>query len=198
MNELCPDALNQEDISLMAAIAGGDKKAFTLLIQKHQKGVLGTISKMLNDKDEAQDLAQQVFLRLWKAAPSYEPQAKFTTWLYTITRNIVFNETRRLKRASLYSYEQAQEEYGWDIADEDNPSPDEELQQKELQKAVDAAIEALPEKARLAVILRRYENMPYEEIAVVLELSVSAVKSLLFRARAQLKESLSVYLSEDA
>jgi len=190
---------NDEDLALMARIAKGDENAFGSLVAKHQHAVIGTVGKMTNQSADTEDIAQQIFLRIWKAAPRYTPTAKFTTFLFTIARNLVFNETRKKSRRMEHSLEEQQDQWHATAADP-NPSsrPDKSLEQQELRQVVDQAIAALPEKQRLAVVLRRYEQMPYEEIAEVLELSVSAVKSQLFRARAALRESLQPYLDEQS
>ena len=151
---------------------------------------------MTSDATLAEDLAQQVFLRVWKSAKRYRPTAKFTTWLYTIVRNLVFNETRRAWRKNEVSFvtEDGAEP---DFNEPSQLSPVDETLVNELEQQVDTSIADLPEKQRLAVLLRWRENLSYEEIADVLETSVSATKSLLFRARTQLKESLGDYLDED-
>lgn len=189
-------AADSIDFALMARVAAGDHVAFRQLVERHQNAVIGTVAKMLGNSSEAEDIAQQVFLRIWRHAKRYRPDAKFTTYLYTITRNLVFNETRRKSRKKEVSAD-AREEYSHQHI-EANPEskPDAELLQAELQAAVDAAIAALPETQRLAVVLRNYEQLSYEEIAAVLDLSVSAIKSLLFRARTTLREALSGYLAE--
>lgn len=188
---------NSLDVALMARIGAGDHAAFRSLVERHQDAVVGTVAKMLGNPAEAEDISQQVFLRLWRHARHYRPEAKFTTYLFTITRNLVFNETRRRRRRKEISSQEY--EAGSHIQIEANPNrqPDSELLQAELQQAVDAAIAALPEVQRMAVVLRRYEQMPYEEMAIALGLSVSAVKSLLFRARTTLRESLGKYLAEE-
>ena len=168
--------------------------AFEELVDRHQRSVIGTVAKMLGNASEAEDIAQQVFVRIWKSASRYEPRAKFTTWLFTITRNLVFNEARRRQRKPTVSVEEREETSHRTLEDSQALSPDDEMLQAELEEAVDRAIQSLPEKQRLAVVLRRYEEMPYDEIAVVLDMSVPAVKSLLFRARTQLKEALKRYL----
>ena len=135
-----------------------------------------------------------MFLRVWRHAKSYRPDAKFTTYLFTITRNLVFNESRRKKRRNEVSADEREENSHTLIPADPNRQPDSELLQEELRQAVDKAIASLPEPQRMAVVLRRYEQMPYEEIARVLDVSVSAVKSLLFRARAALRDALAGYL----
>jgi RNA polymerase sigma-70 factor, ECF subfamily len=186
-----------DDHALMLRIATGDTHAFRHLVERHQKAVVGTAAKMLGGYDDAEDIAQQVFLRVWKSANRYRPDARFTTYLFTITRNLVFNETRRRGRKKEVSADEIEENTGHLAEERANLQPDEQLLQEELRQAVDRAIASLPEAQRMAVVLRRYEQLPYEEIAKVLDLSVSAVKSLLFRARTALRESLADYLADE-
>ena len=194
--ETAPKKLTNDnvDVGLMLRIGNRDEKALEELIERHQGAVIGTVAKMLGNSSDAEDIAQQVFIRIWKSAPRYKPKAKFTTFLYTITRNLVFNESRRKSRKKEYSMEEREDDFHLQTADHQNASPDQGMLQQELRQAVDQAIANLPEKQRLAVILRRYEGMPYDEIAKILGLSVSAIKSQLFRARHTLRESLQHYL----
>ncbi|HBE96160.1 MAG TPA: RNA polymerase subunit sigma-24 [Verrucomicrobiales bacterium] len=188
---------NDEDVAWMARIAKGDDQAFRLLVEKHQGAVIGTVAKMTNGSADTEDIAQQVFLRIWKSAKRYQPTAKFTTFLFTVTRNLVFNETAKKSRRKESSIEEQEDDWHRTVAHSDETSqPDQKLAQSEMKKVVDSAIARLPEKQRLAVILRRYEQMPYEKMAKVLELSVPAVKSQLFRARNSLREMLSGYLKD--
>ena len=187
-------AENEQDVDLMLRVGTGDEEAFELLIERHQKSVIGTVAKMLGNSSDAEDIAQQVFIRLWKCAPRYKPTAKFTTFMFTIARNLVFNESRRRSRKREYSMDEREEDFHLQTPDTQNASPDQGMLQAELQQSVDRAIAALPEKQRLAVILRRYEGMPYDEIGRVLDLSIPAVKSQLFRARNTLRDSLQSYL----
>ena len=184
-----------EDVRLMALVSGGDAGAFEQLVERHQRLVIGTVTRMLGTNSDAEDIAQQVFVRIWKSAKRYVPRAKFTTWLLKITRNLVFNELRRRSRHAEVSLQSETEEEERPIRDEHATAPDASLLEQELQKAIDAAIARLPETQRMAVVLRRYEELSYEEIAEALDQSVSAVKSLLFRARSELRESLQKYLS---
>lgn len=188
-----------EDVSaqLMLQVKVGDPKAFERLVEIHQNAVIGTVARMLGNVEDAHDIAQQVFLRIWKSAPRYEPTAKFTTWLFTITRNLVFNETRRRTRRREVPLEtETDDEAPRQFADHTTAGPDEQVQQEELEQALDRAIAALPEKQRLAVVLRRHQELPYEQLCEILEMSLPAVKSLLFRARAELRKSLSIYLDD--
>lgn len=189
-----PTDENSRDILLMERIGTGDHRAFRELVERHQNAVVGTVAKMLGNSSEAEDISQQVFLRIWRHAKRYRPDAKFTTYLFTITRNLVFNESRRKRRRNEVSSDEREESSHTQTPADSNRQPDAELLQRELQSAVDKAISSLPEQQRIAVVLRRYEQMPYEEIAKVLDLSVSAVKSLLFRARTTLRDALAGYL----
>ena len=185
------------DLALMLRIKGGDNDAFQELVEIHQHRVVGTVAKMLGDETEAEDVAQQVFVRVWRSAARYEPTAKFTTWLFKITRNLVFNEMRRRKRHVAVSLDQPREgedERPLQAADHSSKAPDTAVLDQEMMDAIQRAIEELPETQRMAIVLRRYEETPYEEIAEILELSVPAVKSLLFRARTELREKLRRYL----
>jgi RNA polymerase sigma-70 factor (ECF subfamily) len=184
-----------EDIRLMGLIGADDEGAFEQLVERHQRLVIGTVGRMLGSGSDAEDIAQQVFVRVWKNAKRYEPRAKFTTWLLKITRNLVFNELRRRSRHPQVPLQSESEEEERPLKDEHAVAPDASLLEHELQEAVDAAIAELPETQRMAVILRRYEELSYEEIAEALDQSVSAVKSLLFRARTELRQSLQRYLS---
>jgi RNA polymerase sigma-70 factor (ECF subfamily) len=184
-----PSENPEPEIEWMARIREGDMDAFRLLVEAHQARVIGTISKMLGSDAEAEDLAQQVFIRVWRSAPRYQPTAKFTTWLFRITRNLVFNELRRKRHFSDQSEETPEP------IERAEKEPDRVLLGEELQNAIQAAINQLSESQRMAIILRRYEEMPYEEIAKVMGTSVPAVKSILFRARAELRERLAKYLN---
>src|SRR6266852_3747794 len=183
-----------EDVRLMCLIGRGDTAALEELIQRHQTLVAGTVARMLGSTSEVEDIAQQVFVRVWKSAGRYVPRAKFTTWLLKITRNLVFNEMRRAKRHPRVPVQIEPESEEMPLKDEATATPDATLLQAELQSAIETAITLLPETQRMALVLRRYEELSYEEISDVLDLSVPAVKSLLFRARTELRERLRDYL----
>jgi RNA polymerase sigma-70 factor (ECF subfamily) len=191
------------DKALMVRIAQGDEVALRDLIEKHQGAVYGTIAKMLGDPIEAQDLAQQVFVRVYRAAGTYRATAQFKTWMFTIVRNLVFNEHRRRSRATLVSLHPPENESGNSSADLDlpdlaNKTPGEMMLQAEMLRKVDEAILALPEQQRLAIVLRRYDEFSYEQIAEILKASVPATKSLLFRARETLRVALQDYLETES
>ena len=184
-----------EDVRLMKLVSHGDTSAFETLVERHQSLVGGTVAHMLGSNSDVEDIAQQVFIRVWKSARRYVPRAKFTTWLLKITRNLVFNELRRSKRHAHVPLQTDPGAEEFPLKDEKNPAPDVSLLQTELQRAIEDAITQLPESQRMALILRRYEQLSYEEIAEVLDLSVPAVKSVLFRARTELRARLSRYLA---
>ncbi len=184
------------DFSLMAAVGRGDEQAFKQLIERHQLPVIRTIRKMIGPHHDAEDLAQDVFVRIWNNASKYRPDAKFTTYLFAIVRNVVFSYTRsrskRIEGKNSKIIELAEN----DASCDHNKNPDNATELRELQQAIDVAIGVLPDDQRLCVVLRRYENMPYEEIAKILNTSVSSVKSHLFRARTSLRDSLSSFLGD--
>ena len=183
-----------EDVRLMRLVARGDTSAFEKVIERHQALVAGTAARMLGSNSDVEDIAQQVFIRVWKSARRYVPRAKFTTWLLKITRNLVFNELRRAKRRAHVPLQSEPGAKEIPLKDETNPAPDASLLEEELQRAIEEAIMQLPESQRMALVLRRYEQLSYEEIADVLDLSVPAVKSVLFRARTELRSRLNKYL----
>jgi len=184
------------DVSLMKASAKGDDHAFQSLVERHQHAVIGTVYKMLGPASDAEDITQQVFLRLWKNASKYSPRAKFSTYLFTIVRNVVFTESKKATKRKTTSIDDSESKEILSLANKNDSNPDQAYAMAELQSAVDQAIADLPEDQRMVIILRRYENMPYEEIANVLETTTSAVKSHLFRARATLRNSLASFIEK--
>jgi RNA polymerase sigma-70 factor, ECF subfamily len=189
-----PVSADDLDVALMRRVRGGDMGAFEQIVETHKSRVVGTVAKMLGDDRDSEDIAQHVFIRVWKSAARYEPSAKFTTWLMTITRNLVFNEVRRRKRHPASALEHEEEAHHFQARDVSSKAPDEAALDAEMQQAIQRAIDGLPEVQRMAIVLRRYDEMPYEEIGVVLKLSVPAVKSVIFRARQELRERLKKYL----
>lgn len=187
------------DFELMERIAQGDQEAFRALVERYQREVYGTITRMLGDPTEAEDVAQQVFLRVYHAAPRYRPTAQFRTWLFTILRNLVFNESHRrskFKSIPLLGPEEEDASGHRDWRDMGQKSPDEDSLDRERMRLIEESIHELPEVQRMAVLLKAHQDMSYEEIATVLKVSVSATKSLLFRARETLRKRLSDYLDE--
>jgi RNA polymerase sigma-70 factor (ECF subfamily) len=188
------EAHDAEDVRLMRLIGQGDTGALEQLIARHQALVSGTVARMLGSSSDVEDIAQQVFVRIWRSAARYVPTAKFTTWLLKITRNLVFNEMRRTKRHAHVPIQPDPQNEEIPLADQVTQGPAESLLESELQDKIEEAIQSLPDKQRMAVILRRYQDLSYEQIGEVLDLSVPAVKSILFRARTELRERLKDYL----
>lgn len=186
--------LSDSDVKLMLEFQSGSKSAFETLMQIYYSRVLNFIYRFIANQESAEDLTQEVFLRVYKSAPRYEPKAQFQTWLYTIAKNICLNELRKNK-AFVTSLDEAavsgNEEVQRQIADPKNTGQDDELIQKEKAIVIRQAINDLPENQRIAVILRRYDYFSYAEIAETLGVSDKAVKSLLSRAKVNLKHRLS-------
>jgi len=181
---------------LMVRIAKGNDDAFETLVNRHQASVLNLIYRFIGDRTQAEDLAQEVFIRIWQAAKTYEPDAKFTTWLYRITANLCFNELKSSRRKKWFSLSRSDEK-GEHILEETladgAPSAEDLLLEKERNRQISDALQSLPDNQRMALILRRYDDFSYEEIARILNCSVSAVESLLVRAKRTLQEKFKNY-----
>lgn len=179
-------------VELMFRVRDGDEAAFREIVEATEDRLYGTIAKMLGGAEGAEDLAQKVYLRIWQARGRYERHSKFSTWMFSIMHRLVLNERRGRARRSAVFYTPGADETPRDPVARDLPSGD--ASAAELAAAIDKALADLPEDQRTAMILRRYDEMPYEEIATVLETTVPAVKSLLFRARETLKVRLRAWL----
>jgi RNA polymerase sigma-70 factor (ECF subfamily) len=186
------------DTALMLRVQEGDLAAFEQLVEKYKQPVMNLVVRSLHDPAEAEDLAQNVFIQVYKSAGRYKPKAKFSTWLFTIARNLCLNEVRRRARHPADSLDATHAENAdliWrQIGDAKRDSPTEALLQAELEQRVESALGRLPEQQRTALLLYRNEQMSYEEIAVVLGCTLSATKSLIHRARETLKSLLKPYL----
>jgi RNA polymerase sigma-70 factor, ECF subfamily len=186
------------DAALMLRVKRGDARAFEELVEKYKQPVINIIYRILRDLAEAEDLAQNVFVQVFKSADRYKATAKFSTWLFTIARNLTLNEIRRRSRHPAESLEASQTEY------EDQPvrqfedvktfSPTDNVLHGELEQKLQGALNELPENQRTAILLCRQEELSYEDISEVLGCSLSATKSLIHRGRETLKEKLKPYL----
>ncbi len=177
---------------LMALVAKGDEYAFEVLVGRHQASVLNLIYRYVGDRTKAKDLAQEVFIRVWRAAKSYEPKAKFSTWIYRIVANLCLNELKSIKGKRLIPMKPEEERPSSDrqIHSDVSQSPEDLLLAEERGRQISAALQSLPENQRIALILKRYDNLSYDEIAKIMGCSVSAVESLLVRAKRNLHETL--------
>jgi RNA polymerase sigma-70 factor, ECF subfamily len=190
------------DAALMLRVKGGDMEAFDALVEKYKQPVINVMYRMIRDLDEAEDLAQAVFIRVYQSANRYQASAKFSTWVFTIARHLCLNEIRRRGRHPADSLESSQTDNenqpAKQFQDSRTFSPPQAFLQGELEAKIQEAVAELPEKQRLAISLCQEDELSYEEIAEVLECSVSATKSLIHRGRETLKQRLKPYLQSGA
>ncbi len=192
-----PGAAADYDVGLMLRFQEGDEMAFQELIERNHSRVIGLIYRFVTDAADAEDLAQEVFLRIYRARHNYRPAAKFSTWMFRIAANVSLNALRaRANRRDDVSMEQLARSHDGPqtLPDPEAVAPDSNIQQTELQVKVQEAIRELPEKQQIAVVLNKYEGLSYADIAQTLGCSTMAVKSLLARARENLKNRLLLYL----
>ena len=186
------------DAVLMLRVKRGDRAAFAGLVEKYKQPVMNFVYRSLRDETEAEDLAQNVFLQVYKSRSRYKQTAKFSTWLFTIARNLCLNELRRRSRHPAESIEETHAENEdqplRQFEDKSQMAPPERLLHGELAGKIEEALADLPENQRSAILLCRQEDLSYEEIAGVLDCSLSAAKSLIHRGRETLKERLKRYL----
>jgi len=184
------------DAEVMLRVKAGDEPAFAYLVQKYRRPMVSFMYRMCHNAGAAEDLAQEVFLRVYRSRESYEASAKFTTWLYRIATNLAVNharDTRHERPENMVSLDEPDEETGLTVDVPDGAATAEEtILKRERLAAIRQRVQALPERQRTAVIMHKYQQMDYRQIAEVLKLSESATKSLLFRAyetlRGQLKQ----------
>jgi len=180
------------DIQLMLDFANGDDSAFNQIMGKYKGIVIGITRRYFNDRSRAEDIAQEVFLRIYLSKNKYKPKSKLSTWIYRITANLCLNDIRSRKR----------EEGNLDLINDNTSSTDRELdiidklEIEELNETVRSALLSLPERQRLAVILSKYDGLSYQEISKILNCSISAVDSILQRAKQTLKKQLNKYFKE--
>jgi RNA polymerase sigma-70 factor (ECF subfamily) len=182
------------DAAIMLRVAAGDEEGFNYLAQKYHRPMIHFLFRMVRNQAVAEELAQEVFLRVYRSRQSYRAEAKFTTWLYRIATNLAVNharDTRRERTVQTVYLDAADEENGTlpEVAD-DHPSIEQHLLRQERMAAIRKQVLALPERQRMAVLMHKYQGMDYRQIGEVLKLSESATKSLLFRAYQTLRESL--------
>ena len=192
--------MSRTDVQLMLDVKAGDENSFELLLQKYRSPLVNFLHRMVRDTATAEDLAQEVFMRVYSARQRYTPSAKFTTWLFRIATNVALNSVRdnRVARMAVSLDAPATDEEG--SAPLELPAPekriDEHMIEQDRSEFIRRAIGALPEKQRAAVLLHKYEEMGYAEIARILDCSESALKSLLFRAYETLRVQLAPLVSQ--
>lgn len=187
------------DADVMLRVKTGDESAFAFLVQKYRRPIVGFLYRMCHNPSTAEELAQEVFLRVYRSRETYEASAKFTTWLYRIATNLAVNyarDTRHERPELTVRLDEPDRETGTmpDLAD-DALTVEEQIVRRERLAAIRSKVNALPERQRMAVIMHKYQQMDYRQIADVLKLSESATKSLLFRAYETLREQLKEFVS---
>src|SRR5437868_1905865 len=186
------------DADVMLRVKAGDQAAFDYLVEKYRRPMLSFMYRMVRNAAVAEDLAQEVFLRVYRSRATYAANAKFTTWLYRIATNLAVNharDTRHERPENSVSLDEPDEETGTsrDVADS-SLSVEENLLRRERLQAIRETVERLPERQRIAVVMHKYQQMDHRQIAEVLKLSESATKSLLFRAYETLREQLKQFI----
>jgi RNA polymerase sigma-70 factor (ECF subfamily) len=187
-----------DDAQVMLRVKAGDDSAFDYLVQKYRRAMMSFMYRMTHNTAVAEDLAQEVFLRVYRSRAGYEPSAKFTTWLYRIATYLAVNharDTRHERPENQVSLDEPDQETGttMDVPDS-SLSIEENLVRRERLQAIRAKVQQLPERQRMAVVMHKYQQMDYRQIAEVLKLSESATKSLLFRAYETLREQLKEFI----
>jgi RNA polymerase sigma-70 factor (ECF subfamily) len=188
------------DVQLMLDVKAGDEQSFELLLRKYRTPLVNFLYRMVRDTAVAEDLAQEVFLRVYRARQEYAPSAKFTTWMFRIATNLALNSMRDNRHRKMeISMDQSvdtgeDEQRPLEVPDR-APSVEQELVARCRAELIMKAIHSLPEKQRAAVLLHKYQELDYGEIARVLECSESALKSLLFRAYETLRVELAPLVS---
>lgn len=186
----------------MLRVRDDDADAFAELMLRYQNRMVSLLSHLVGRRDQAEDLAQEVFLRVYRARKRYVPGSKFSTWLYTIAHNVAANALRsRARRKEVHLSPNESGAVGGDpldaaAVDASGLMPTRLADKAELRDVVQQAVAALNERQRMAVLLNKFEHLSYEEIAEVMQMSGPAVKSLLSRARANLREVLEPYLQQ--
>jgi RNA polymerase sigma-70 factor (ECF subfamily) len=187
--------MTRSDVQLMLDVKAGDEQSFGLLLQRYRTPLVNFLYRMVRSREQAEDLAQEVFIRVYRAREEYVPSAKFTTWLFRIATNLALNSLRDHRHQKLEIsmdapvIADAEDEKPFEIADK-HPTIEQELVEEDRKKMIRHAIEKLPEKQRAAVLLHKYQELDYSEIAKILRVSESALKSLLFRAYESLRVEL--------
>jgi RNA polymerase sigma-70 factor, ECF subfamily len=179
------------DAELMLRVRDGDGASFAILLEKHRLPVIHFLYRMVQNQGVAEELAQEVFLRVYRSRESYEPTAKFTTWLFRIATHLALNSLRdgKHRRAEERLDDDSGDTPARQVSDQ-RPSVEQKMVYQARMEEIRRAVATLPEKQRAAVLMHKYEEMEYSQIAKVLNCSESAIKSLLFRAYETLRARL--------
>jgi len=194
------DALRDPDVRLMLEVRDGNAAAFEELMLRYQNRLVTVLEHLVNSRDQAEELAQEVFLRVYRARKSYVPDAKFSTWLFTIANNVASNALRSRIRRREVSLEAAESgplganPLARVVAASSGLMPARQLDKAEMRDIIRAALASLNDRQRMAVLLSKFEDMSYADIAEAMQMTPQAIKSLLSRARLNLREILEPYL----
>ena len=194
------EAMARTDVQLMLDVKAGDDQSFELLLRKYRIPLVNFLYRMVRDPAAAEDLAQEVFLRVYRARKEYAPSAKFTTWMFRIATNVALNSVRDNRHRKMeISLDRTvgtneDEQQAIDVPDR-TPSVEQQLVARSRSEMILRAVHTLPEKQRAAVLLHKYQGLDYDEIALILECSESALKSLLFRAYETLRTELAPFVN---
>jgi len=186
----------ESDIELMLRTKAGDDSAYSELIRRHYKGVLNYVYRFTNLRENSEDLTQEVFLRVYRSAKQYKPEAKFTTWLYKIATNVSLTYVKKKNKDKNVSLDEMNENTG-EVEDPSVEISDDIIYRNEMKNVIFSAMESLPEREKVAIMLCKYEGLSYEETANVLECTVGAVKAYVHRGRMKLANKLKPYLTEE-
>lgn len=187
------------DWSLIEKFEGGDVTAFQEIFNRHKSRIVNLSYRFVQSREAAEDIAQDVFIKIYEKRPKFDPKAKFTTWLYRVTVNTSLDFIRKNKFIVRLPNAGAEDPDGKEnflerVGDPNSPSPSETVQQKELHVLLRTEIDALPEDLRLPILLYQFENLPYEEIARILGITPKAVERRLYHAKQRLRDKFSKYL----
>ncbi len=181
---------NMDERELINKFKQGGRSAFRQLVEKYQDPVINISYRFLRNKEEAEEAAQEVFLKVYLSAKTYQHNNKFSTWLFKIAVNLCLNKIRDKRK---YNSSQLQE----DLPAPTNLQPDKLLEQENLNRAIRKAIDSLPDQQRTVILLNQFEEFSYQEMAGMLDCSLSAIESRLFRAKENLRKILTPYLKKD-
>ena len=187
--------MEESDIELMLRLKAGDVAAFETLVKRYRKPLINMIYRFLGEPMEAEDLAQEVFLKVWGMKDKYKPKGKVASLFYAIAKNLCMNRLREKKKAKISSFEdlRGMESKIVSLSSQETRA-DKIVEQKDLQQFIKTIIQSLPENQKLAIILREYQDLSYAEIAKIMNCSVKSVEAYLYRARETIKTKLEGYM----
>lgn len=196
-------ALRDPDIRLMLRVRDDEAGAFEELVERYQRRLVAVMNHLVGNAEEAEDLAQETFLRVYRARKKYRPRSKFSTWLFTIANNLALNWLRSRQRKPVVPLNARESgplgpRPAEQLVSDEGTGPSQKIEKQELANVIRRALDGLNERQRMAVVLNKFEDMNYAEIAEVMSLTTKGVKSLLSRARMNLRNVLAEYIYMDS